>query len=247
MSFLEIALEWRINLNRLALVSLACLAASLSQAVVITQWNFNSIVPDANTATGTTTPSIGIGSAALAGGTTATFASGDANGGSTDPAVGDDSGWNLTTFPAQGTNSGTAGARFNVSTVGYHTVSFVVDVRHSNTSSKFMRIDYSGDNGTTWTLGTTFEATLGGDTWYNGRSISLVGAGDNPNVAVRVVSVFAPGGSTYSASATSSSYSTSGTYRLDMATFNGTPVPEPASLSIIAAGLIPILRRRRKG
>lgn len=233
-------------MNRIALVALACLASSLSHAVIITQWNFNSVVPDGNTSTGTTTPSTGIGSAALVGGTTATFASGDSNGGSSDPAVGDDSGWNLTTFPAQGTNSGTAGASFTISTVGYHTVSFSVDMRHSNTSSRFAQIVYSIDNGSTWLPGNVFEATTGGDTWYNGRTISLIGAGDNPNVIVRVTSVFAPGGSVYTASTTTSSYATSGTYRLDMATFNGTPVPEPASLSIIAAGLIPFLRRRRR-
>lgn len=233
-------------MNRFAIIAFACLASSLSHAVIITQWNFNSPIPDGNVATGTTSPSIGIGSAALAGGTTATFASGDANGGSTDPAVGDDSGWNLATFPAQGTNSGTAGATFTVSTVGYHTVSFSIDMRHSNTSSRFAQIDYSVDNGATWAPGTVFEADQGGDRWYNLRTVNLLGAGDNPNVIVRVTSVFAPGGSVYTASTTTSTYSTSGTYRLDMATFNGTPVPEPASLSIVAAGLIPFLRRRRK-
>ena len=79
-----------------------------ANATIITQWNFNSAVADANTATGTTNPNIGTGTAALVGGVTATFASGDASGGSTDPATGDDSGWNLTTFAAQNTGSGRA-------------------------------------------------------------------------------------------------------------------------------------------
>jgi hypothetical protein len=61
-----------------------------------TQWYFNSTTPDANTGTGSTSPSIGSGLFALVGGTTSTFASSDANGGSTDPLIGDDSGLNTT-------------------------------------------------------------------------------------------------------------------------------------------------------
>ena len=51
-----------------------------------------------NTGSGNTSPSIGSGLFALVGGTTSTFASGDANGGSTDPLIGDDSGLNTTGF-----------------------------------------------------------------------------------------------------------------------------------------------------
>lgn len=72
-----------------------------SAQTTVAQWNFNSTPPDANTGTGVTTPSTGSGTASLVGGTTATFASGDAGTGSTDPATGDDSGWNVTAFPAQ--------------------------------------------------------------------------------------------------------------------------------------------------
>ena len=74
-------------------------------ADIITQRNFNSSIPNANTGTGVVVPNIGSGTASLVGATTATVASGDANGGSTDPATGDDSGWNITSFAAQGGNA----------------------------------------------------------------------------------------------------------------------------------------------
>ena len=99
---------------------------------IITQWTFNSPTPDNNTNTGTTDPAIGSGIASLVGGTTATFASGDASGGSTDPATGDDSAWNTTTYYApQGTQDRQRGVQFAVSTVGYQNIRFSFDLRHS--------------------------------------------------------------------------------------------------------------------
>lgn len=119
--------------------------ASAASADVITQWNFNSVTPDANAATGTTTANIGAGTASLFGGTTATFASGDASGGSTDPATGDDSGWNVTTWPAASAANETAGVQFNVSTVGFQNISVSWDQRHSNSASRFVAFFYTTD------------------------------------------------------------------------------------------------------
>ncbi|MCS7034705.1 MAG: PEP-CTERM sorting domain-containing protein, partial [Phycisphaerae bacterium] len=125
-------------------------AATTAPAAVITQWDFNgssaTTVPGGATSP---TPSIGSGTASLIGGTTASFASGIANGGSSDPVTTSppNFGWNTTTYPAQGTNEGTAGVRFNVSTVGVSGPGLFAyfDLRHSNTSSRFVRLDYSTD------------------------------------------------------------------------------------------------------
>lgn len=151
---------------RKTIILAALCAAASSQATIITQWNFNSTTADANTATGVTTPSTGVGSAALVGGTTGSFASGDANSGSTDPAVGDDSGWGTTTYAAQNTASGTRGVEFAVSTVGYNNIVFTWDQRHSNTSSRYVDASYSTDGETTWMSGGTYQGTAG-DTWFN--------------------------------------------------------------------------------
>lgn len=227
-------------MQRILLVSAFAAVAAASQAAIITQWNFNSNPPDGSTGTGSLLPSIGAGSAALIGTTTATFASGV---GSTDLAATDNSGWNTSTYPAQGTNSGVNGTQYTVSTVGYGGISFVFDMRHSNTSSKWVEVLYSV-NGGGFTSAGTFSAPQG-DTWNNGRTVNLLGAGGATSVAVKVVSIFAPGTGGYVASTTGSSYATSGTMRYDMVTFNGTAVPEPATLAAIAVGCGALLRRRR--
>ncbi len=119
--------------------------AAPSSAAIITQWNFN------GTAAGATAPNLGTGSASLVGGTTATFASGDASGGSSDPAVGSppDFGWNTTTYPAASVANESAGVQFMVSTVGMGSVGVSWDQRHSNTVSRYWAFYYTTD-GATW-------------------------------------------------------------------------------------------------
>jgi hypothetical protein len=218
-----------------------CLVAVASHGAVISQWNFNSVPPDGNTSTGTLVPSVdlavGTPSAALVE-TTATFASGDASGGSSDPATGDDSGWNTTGYPPQGVGNKTEGVEFKVDTTGYLDLKVTWDHRHSNTSSKYGQFQYTTD-GSTWSdFGSLFEATAG-DTWFNGRTAdlsSVTTVDNNPNFAFRIVAAFAPGGSVYAASSPSGSYSVAGTWRFDMVTIEATPVPEPHEYAA-AAGL----------
>jgi len=119
--------------------------AHASVPSIVTQWNFNSIVADGNMGSGTTLPFVGTGTASLVGGTTAAFVSGAAGGGSSDPATVDDSGWNVTTFAAQGTGNKTRGAQFAVSTLGWHDVVVSYDLRHSNASSRYEQFQYSLD------------------------------------------------------------------------------------------------------
>src|SRR5687767_10962058 len=89
--------------------------AAIAHAALLTQWNFNSVLPDGMVATGTNVPSSGMGTAVLVGGATAIYSTGS----SVDPAESDNSDWNTRTYPAQGTGNKTRGVRFSVSTVGY--------------------------------------------------------------------------------------------------------------------------------
>lgn len=244
-------LSTKISLTSL-LLAVTLTGASSANAATITQWNFNSVVPDAATGTGTLTASTGSGSIANIGGTTFTYASGDANGGSSDPATGDDSGWNLTAFAAQGTGDKTRGLQANVSTVGFNSVIVNFDQRHSNTAARDVQFQYSID-GTTFIDLATFSASAG-DTWFNNRTVdlsSITGVANNANFAFRVVALFAPSTSTYVASTTGSNYATTGTWRFDQVTVSGTAVPEPSA----AAGLLSLgffgsatrlVRNRRK-
>jgi hypothetical protein len=241
------------NVLTVASVTLG-LAAATSAQTIFTQWNFNSVTPDANTATGTTNPAIGSGLLSLFGGTTATFASGDASGGSSDPATGDDSAWNTTTYPAAAGTNLSAGVQGLVSTTGFENIRVSFDTRHSNTSSRYVAFQYTLD-GSLWntvtdatllsagaanvtagsgdsSVGTTgtyayWEKANTGDTWALQRTVnlsSITGANNNPNFGFRMVTAHNPTGTTFVATNNGSNYGPTGTLRFDMLTIQGDPI-----------------------
>jgi hypothetical protein len=234
----------------LVVAALIAMASSAQADEPLAQWNFNSVPSDGSTSTGTTMPVIGSGTAALVGGTTATFASGDASGGSSDPSSGDDSGWNVTTFAAQGSGDKSRGVQFNVSTAGYRDIVVTWDQRHSNTAARDVLFQYTTD-GSTWIDAGSFAATAG-DAWFNGRTVDLstvAAVEDNAEFGFRVVATFAPGTSSYAASTLGSTYGTAGTWRFDMVTVSAMPIPEPGTYALMAAGLLAVgfFARRRVG
>lgn len=232
------------SLTLLALV--AALATGTAHANTVVQWNFNSTTADANTSTGSSLPILGAGSISLLGGVTTTgFNSGT---GSTDPETADDSGYQTTSYTAQGVGNKTAGVQFNVSTLGYEDVVVSYDLRHSNTSSRYQLFQYSLD-GTNFVDHITFDGGTAGDTWFN-RSVDLsaiAGADNNASFAFRVVSTFAPDTNAYTAARSSSTYA-GGTWRFDMVNVVAAPVPEPETYAMLLAGLglMGAVARRRK-
>lgn len=213
-------------------------------------WDFNSSVADATPSTGTTTPATGTGIASLVGAVTSTFASGDANGGSSDIATGDDSGWNITAFAGQGTGNKSRGVQFAVSTVGFKDIVIGYDLRHSNTSSRYEQVQYSLD-GVNFIDIDLFDGNAG-DTWFNidNRFIFLsgiAGVDNNANFTFRVVAAFDPNGSGYLASNSGSNYGTSGTWRFDTVIVAASPAPEPETYALFLAGLglVGFMARRR--
>ncbi|MFO1512144.1 MAG: immunoglobulin domain-containing protein [Verrucomicrobiota bacterium] len=206
---------------------------------VIAQWNFNSIPPDGMTTTGTSTPSTGSGTAALFGGTTATFATGDT---SLDPAgTTDNSGWNTTTYPAQNTGNKTRGLQFNVSTLGRQNIVVTWSSQSSNTGNKYARLQYTTNGTTYFDFPTAATNGLSFNPKTNNLS-SFPGVNHNPNFAFRIVSEFestvANSGSTgYVAANPASTYNTTGTMRYDMVTVIGDTITvsnPPASAPILA-------------
>ncbi|MDP2236571.1 MAG: choice-of-anchor D domain-containing protein, partial [Bacteroidales bacterium] len=199
---------------------------------VIAMWTFEGDV---------TTPEIGQGTAALIGGTSATFATGNGGGRA----------WNTSTYPLQSTNSGTAGVKFMVSTVGYENITVTFDQRASGTASRWVEAHYTID-GTTWNvLGNNNGGLSPHDTFYpfTLEFSSVSGASNNPNFGISLVSIFSP--LAFSQNATLSyganeayqransdsgppgsgvgtgNYGATGTWRFDNVTFSGDEVVSP--------------------
>jgi hypothetical protein len=231
-----------------AALALASLTSAKAQ-IIITEWNFNSPTPDASVTTGTTSPSIGVGTITLVGGTSASFATG-----STADTLSstDNSRYVITTFPASGALSKTAGIQFDVSTLGYTDISFAYQIRHSNTAANTHALLYTLDSRATtpdWVEAAQFTFTPAasgtGDTWYS-RSFnfaSVTGLNGNANAAFRIVSAFDPGAGNYLASQSTKSYSTQGTYGFDLVQVSG--VPEPSSATLLGLGFLALLGVRR--
>lgn len=204
---------------------------------VIAQWNFNSAPPDGSTTTGTTSPSVGSGTATLVGGSTATFATGDTT---LDPAGStDNSGWNTATYPAQGTGNKTRGVQFNVSTVGQQNIIVAFSSEAPNTGSRYARLQYS-TNGTDFV---DFPSAVTNTTSFTPKTNSLAaisGVNNNPNFAFRILAEFestaiGTANANYDSGNPTGTYGTSGTVRYDMVTVSGsalaTTPPSPPVLS----------------
>jgi hypothetical protein len=229
----------------LALVSLT----SANAQTILTEWNFNSVIPDSATTTGTTSPSVGAGTIILIGGTTATFAGGSTADTSTTT---DNSRYSLSSFPSAGNGNKTAGIQFDVSTVGFTDISFAYQIRHSNTAANTHALLYTLDrlaSTPVWTEAAQFTFTPAasgtGDTWYS-RSVNLTsisGLNENANAAFRIVSAFDPVTGNYLASRSTSNYGTTGTMGFDLVQVSG--IPEPSSATLLGLGFLSLIALRR--
>jgi hypothetical protein len=225
------------------LSSNATLTVNSETPLIVAQWNFNSVSADANVGTGSTSPSIGSGTAALIGGTTATFATGSSG----DPASAgsDNSGWNTTSYPAGTANNKTAGLQFNLSTVGKQNIVVSWDERVSNTGSKYVRLQFT-TNGTAF-LDFPTATAINAATVFEAKTNNLsgfLGVNNNPNFAFRIVAEFessAAGTGNPNYVGAAGTYGTSGTVRFDMVTVIGATIqssnPPPAAPTLTAPTL----------
>lgn len=235
----------------LALLTVALallLAASAPRAAVLAAWNFNGPL------TGTLIPSAGSGRLDAVGVGLSIFASGEAGGGSSDPAPGNppDQAWQVSAFPQQGTASGTAGIEARVDTRGFGSIAVSFDFRATAGSARHQQLQVTLDGRTFFDWGTPV-ATTRVDPWTLGRRFDLStldGASGNALFGFRLVSVFAPGTGAYQAVQAGSAYSTAGGWRFDMLSVSGEPlsgeppsgatavVPLPSSGLLLAGGLL---------
>lgn len=227
--------EMKRKLLFLLLVAPLFLAAQQS---LVTHWDFNSLINDANSATGNEMPVSGSGAIATVGGSTFSFATGYT--GTILPVetnTADNSGYNVTSWPAQGTGNKTRGIQINTNTTGFARIGVSFWQRLSNTAPNTWVLQYTLDHTGATTGGTavwvdttifTFvpQATGTGDTWHY-RSVSFA-ANNNfnnkPNLAFRVVAAFDPTAGTYLAARSTSTFSTTGTSRFDLVRVFEAPV-----------------------
>lgn len=188
---------------------------------VVTKWDFNGSFN-----TTTPAPSYGSGTASLVGSVTGASAGGSSN--DTANALSEglaNNGWQTTTYPTNNNiaNNKTAGAGFNVSTIGYRNLKISYDSRNSNTGSKYMRLQYT-TNGTDFTdYPAASVFSIPGS--FESRLLDLTGfpgVRNNANFGFRVVSEYentanyGVGATNYVAA--SGNYGVSGTIRYDIVT-----------------------------
>jgi len=170
-------------------------------------------------------------------------------GGTTEAAEAD--AWRVTTFPAQSADSGTAGVQFLVPTVGYEDVVLSFNHRASNTASRWARLDYTLDGGGSWTSYWNNAGALSGeaDLRFTVDFTSVVGARNNPDFGVRIVSIFSPiefnpgvPNETYAGDTAyhrgrltgGSAYATTGNWQFRNVTFTGTAQAAQAPILTVA-------------
>lgn len=216
-----------------------------AQQSLVTHWDFNSVVNDATTSTGSNLPVSGIGSISMVGGSTQTYATGYTGAVvPTETNTTDNSGFNTSGWPAQGIGNKTRGIQVNVNTAGYGRIGLSFWQRLSNTAPNTWVLQYTLDHtgastggSAVWVDTTTFtftpQPTGTGDTWFH-RSVTFANSStfsNNPNLAFRVVAAFDPTIGTYLAARSTSSYGTSGTSRYDLFRI----YEAPADISIAAS------------
>jgi len=223
---------------------------------VLTQWTFNSSPADAQTATGTLTPSTGTGTASVIGLTTTPAYVG---GSATDPLG--SAGGNNSSLVYTGPSSGTvadksAGVQIAVSTVGKKDIVIYWDNRHSNSGPKHLRAQYTLDVTVATPVWVDYVATTdglnvanaglyeaqAGDTWYIRRKADLTGVtgvADNAKFGFRLVASYAPGESGYrkaDGTSTSALAYFSGNFRTDMLTVTGASMQAQTPFETWASG-----------
>ena len=154
-------------------------------AAPFTAWNFNSVPPDSDTATGSLTPYIGYGTATNIGLVSSAFV----GGGGADPATTDDTCWRTGNYPAQNFGNKTGGVQFNVSTEGYSNIVIRWDQQVSSTAGKYYRLQYATNGISFYDYPTPI--TMADFKGFEPQTNSLTAipeVNNNPNFAFRIVS-----------------------------------------------------------
>jgi hypothetical protein len=208
--------------GQVAVMTVGAPAKPAHALTTTTQWTF-----DYNN-TSTPPPSTGTGTALLVGSNTT------APSGSFAGLPGN--GWQTTDYPTQGTGDKTAGVQFQISTLSWKDIEFSFNIRHSDTAANTVVVQYSTDNGTSFTDVATYTVSQTSNPWYTRTvDLSTYPVSNVASLQVRVVAAFAPPANTqYVAATVGSIYSTTGTLRFDNVTFRGNAIASDAAPAVSA-------------
>jgi len=186
------------------------------------EWNFD----NTNSSVSSPSPSLGSGSVATAGGTTALYTNGISSTDTNTP----NTAWNTTNYLAQGLGNKTRGIQVNVSTLGFQNIAVGWDQHVSTNGSKYFRLQWS-TNGADFADFAPFIA-MKADRVFERKFLDLstiAPLNNNSNISLRILSEFestATGaGSAKYVTPSGIGYNAYGTVGFDMVTVYGTPIP----------------------
>jgi hypothetical protein len=230
-------------MKKLLLLTGLLLAFALpARAAEIFYFDFNT--DDSNAATGTlnsrpggstgTTTDDGSGTIAVIGGATYTFA----NSANDDPRLYEQSALRTTGYPGTASANKTAGIECRFSTVGYEGITVRYQHNNSGNGSRYWRVRYT-PNGSTWIDHQVIVNATSGWHYFDIDFGGIPAADNNPNFGFRIVAewestAIGKGTAGYVAS-TSASYSTGGTFWLDIITVSGNPIDNSNTRPTISA------------
>ncbi|MFV0327084.1 MAG: sialate O-acetylesterase, partial [Bacteroides xylanisolvens] len=192
---------------------------------IIVQWNFDNQNTNPYTGNGLFNLVGGVQSAVYNGGITPGASSAEGSSGVTE---GKSLGTN--NYPSQGTNPKTAGFEITISTIGYKNIQISADIRHSFGSSNTFVLQYSIDNGNTWTDVHTFDKVTTRDLWYlRAYDMSeITEVNDVSELKIRYVTDF--DGNQYISSDPTRTYTNKGDVRFDNIRVTGESINTSATI-----------------
>ena len=168
----------------------------------------------------------------------------------------------------------TQGAEFDVSTVGFSSIVLSFDFFSTTQGIRDLQVQYNTNinNANGWTnfagsfagnVATEQDATHSftqlvatSNNWnftatttsnvINFATNGIGGVSNDANFGVRLVSAYDPSLGQYGSAAGGVYNNTSGNWRFDQIAVQGSAVPEPASIAVLAVGFAAALRKRRK-
>jgi hypothetical protein len=225
----------RSGLKAFILVAAVVGASATAGATVIADWTFETSLP---TTAGPFSPETGAGAASGSHSASSTYSNPAGNGSAHSFSS---TAWNVGDY-----------YQFTVSTTGLSNIQLMFDQTSSNTGPGNFQLEYSTTGSSFTNIGTAYTVLANGTpnpAWNATTSSSAYTFSDNLSSITALnndATIYLRLADASTVSANGATVASGGTDRVDNVIVQGSPVPEPMSLSIIAIGAVGLLGRRRR-